>query len=83
LFDELLAAAVELTLITHRYHGHGPIRKGPTQNIRVQSRGFYYMYVSAATSGKREMSIVDCAVITDAVKWNERVLLLQTLGLLK
>lgn len=42
-----------------------------------------YMYISAVTSGKREMTIIDCAVITDAAKWNERVLLLQTLGLLK
>lgn len=29
------------------------------------------------------MTIADCAVITDAVKWNERILLLQTLGMLK
>ena len=43
----------------------------------------YVITCSAVTSGKREMTIVDCAVITDAVKWNERVLLLQTLGLLK
>ena len=44
---------------------------------------YVYYYVSAVTSGKREMTIVDCAMITDAVKWNERVLRLQTLGLLK
>ena len=37
----------------------------------------------AVTSGEREMTIVDCAMKSDAVKWNERVLLLQTLGLLK
>ena len=41
------------------------------------------MCLSAVTCGKREMTIADYAVITDAVKWNERVLLLQTLGLLK
>ena len=40
------------------------------------------MCLSTDTSGKREMTIADCAVITDAVKWNERILLLQTLGLL-
>ena len=37
----------------------------------------------AVTSGKRDMTIADCAVITNAVKWNERILLLQTLGELK
>ena len=41
------------------------------------------MCLFTVISGKREMTIVDCAMMTDAVKWNERVLLLQTLGLLK
>ena len=37
----------------------------------------------AVKSGKREMTIADCTVIIDAVKWNECILLLQTLGVLK
>ena len=37
----------------------------------------------AVESGEREMTITDYAVITDAVKWNNHILHLQRLGMLK